>query len=87
MVNYMEYQASPHNYISIRNEYFDDMRGQRTGFRTPYTEHLLGWGHWMGSTVLFRPEMRFEHAYDASPYDNATRRSQFTLASDVILFF
>jgi len=87
IVNYMEYQANTHNYISIRNEYFDDMRGQRTGFRTPYTEHLLGWGHWMGSTVLFRPEMRFEHAYDASPYDNATRRSQFTLASDVILFF
>jgi hypothetical protein len=87
IVNYLEYQASKHNYISIRNEYFDDMRGQRTGFRTPYTEHLLGWGHWVGSTVLFRPELRFEHAYDASPYDNGTRRSQLTLASDVILFF
>jgi hypothetical protein len=87
IVNYLEYQASKHNYISIRNEYFDDMRGQRTGFRTPYTEHLLGWGHWIGSTVLFRPELRYEHAYDATPYDNGTRRSQLTLSSDVILFF
>jgi hypothetical protein len=87
VVNYQEYQISTHNYVSIRNEYFDDMRGQRTGFRTPYTEHLLGWGHWVGSTVLFRPELRFEHAYDASPYDNGTRRSQLTLSSDVILFF
>jgi hypothetical protein len=87
IVNYQEYQISAHNYISIRNEYFDDMRGQRTGYRTPYTEHLLGWGHWVGSTILFRPELRFEHAYDASPYDNGTRRSQLTLASDVILFF
>jgi hypothetical protein len=87
IVNYQEYQMSVHNYISIRNEYFDDMRGQRTGFRTPYTEHLLGWGHWVGSTILFRPELRFEHAYDATPYDNGTRRSQLTLASDVILFF
>jgi hypothetical protein len=87
VVNYQEYQISTHNYISIRNEYFDDMRGQRTGFRTPYTEHLLGWGHWVGSTILFRPELRFEHAYDASPYDNGTRRSQLTLSSDVILFF
>jgi hypothetical protein len=87
VVNYQEYQISAHNYISIRNEYFDDMRGQRTGFRTPYTEHLLGWGHWVGSTILFRPELRFEHAYNASPYDNGTRRSQLTLASDVILFF
>jgi hypothetical protein len=87
IVNYQEYQISTHNYISIRNEYFDDMRGQRTGYRTPYTEHLLGWGHWVGSTILFRPELRFEHAYDASPYDNGTRRSQLTLSSDVILFF
>ncbi len=87
IVNYIEYQISAHNYISVRNEYFDDMRGQRTGFRTPYTEHLLGWGHWVGSTILFRPELRFEHAYNASPYDNGTRRSQLTLASDMILFF
>jgi hypothetical protein len=87
IVNYQEYQISTHNYISIRNEYFDDMRGQRTGYRTPYTEHLLGWGHWVGTTILFRPELRFEHAYDASPYDNGTRHSQLTLASDVILFF
>jgi Putative beta-barrel porin-2, OmpL-like. bbp2/Carboxypeptidase regulatory-like domain len=87
IVNYQEYQISTHNYVSIRNEYFDDMQGQRTGFRTPYTEHLLGWGHWVGTTILFRPELRFEHAYDASPYDNGTRRSQLTLSSDVILFF
>jgi hypothetical protein len=86
-VNYMEYQADKHNYLSIRNEYFDDAAGQRTGFKTKYTEHLLGWGHWIGSTVLFRPELRFEHAYDASPYDNGTRKSQVTLSSDVILFF
>jgi hypothetical protein len=87
IVNYHEYQISAHNYISIRNEYFDDMRGQRTGFRSAYTEHLIGWGHWVGSTILFRPELRFEHAYNASPYDNGTRSSQLTLSSDVILFF
>jgi hypothetical protein len=87
IVNYLEYQISKHNYLSIRNEYFDDMRGQRTGFRSRYSEHLFGWGHWVGSTVLFRPELRFERAYDAPAYDNGTRKSQFTLASDVILFF
>ena len=31
MVNYLEEQLGPHNYISIRNEVFDDIRGQRTG--------------------------------------------------------
>jgi hypothetical protein len=87
IVNYLEYQFSRHDYFSIRNEYFDDLRGQRTGFRTRYTEHLLGWGHWVGSTVLFRPELRFERSYDATAYNNGTKKNQLTFATDVILFF
>jgi hypothetical protein len=87
IVNYQEYQASKHDYFSFRNEFFDDFVGQRTGTKSKYTEHLLGWGHWVGTTVLFRPELRWEHSYDAPAYDNGTRHSQLTLASDVILFF
>ncbi len=48
---------------------------------------MLGWGHWVGSTVLVRPEIRWDHSYDAPAYNNGTRHSQLTLASDVILFF
>ncbi len=87
IVNYQENQLSKHDYLSIRNEYMDDMRGQRTGFRTRYSEHLFGWGHWVGTTLLVRPELRFERAYDAPAYNNGTRKNQFTFATDVILFF
>ena len=86
-VNYTEKQLSKHDYMSIRNEAFDDLRGQRTGFRTLYTEHAIGWAHWVGTTVLFRPELRYERAYDTLVYDNATRKNQFMFASDVIFFF
>jgi len=103
MVNYLEDQLNAHNYISIRNEVFDDIRGQRTGTKGWYTEHLFGWGHWIGTTILFRPEVRWEHIYNpnlglTSPppgtknelpgsYDNGLRHSQLTLASDIIWFF
>jgi len=87
IVNYQEYQMSKHDYLSFRNEFFDDFVGQRTGTKSKFTEHLLGWGHWVGSTVLFRPELRWEHSYDAPAYNNGTRHSQLTLASDVIVFF
>ena len=86
-VNYQEYQASKHDYFSFRNEFFDDFVGQRTGTKSAFTEHLIGWGHWVGTTVLFRPELRWEHSYDAPAYNNGARHSQLTLASDVILFF
>ena len=87
IVNYQEYEASKHDYFSFRNEFFDDIVGQRTGTKSKYTEHMLGWGHWVGTTVLFRPELRWEHSYEAPAYNNGTKHSQLTLASDVILFF
>ena len=86
-VNYLERQISAKNYLSIRSDFLDDHRGQRTGFKTRYAEESLMWGHWIGTTVLLRPELRFDHAFDASAYDNGTRRNQFQLAMDAIFKF
>lgn len=38
-------------------------------------------------TCLFiiRPELRYEHAYDANPYDNGTKASQFMFGMDAIM--
>lgn len=87
VVNYVEREFSKKDYLTIRNEYFDDMKGQRTGFRTKYTEHLIGWGHWIGTTILLRPELRFERSYDVAAYDDGTKKNQLTLAGDIIYFF
>jgi hypothetical protein len=87
VLNYVEKQVTPKDYLSVRNEYFDDMKGQRTGFKSRYTEQTIGWGHWIGTTVLFRPELRFERSYDMPAYDNGTKKNQLTLAADVVYFF
>jgi hypothetical protein len=95
VVNYVEKQFSKHDYLTIRNEFFNDMQGQRTGTKTKYSEHLLGWGHWIGTTILIRPELRFEHSYDRPAYDSpclpcglpGTKKSQLTFASDAVFFF
>jgi hypothetical protein len=83
-VNYIQREFSKKIYISIRNEIFDDKAGQRTGYKSLYSEHAITFGHWLSDVVTIRPELRWEHAYDASPYDNGTRRSQLTFAVDVI---
>lgn len=87
IVNYLAKEFSKTDYLIIRNEYFDDSRGQRTGVKTRYNEHLLMWGHWIGSTVLFRPELRFEHAWDNPAYSSGTKKDQFVVAGDVIFKF
>jgi len=87
ILNYVEKEINKSNYLTIRNEYFDDIRGQRTGFKTRYVEDEFAWGHWVGSTMLFRPELRYEHAFDAPAYSTGTKKSQFTAAGDLIFFF
>jgi hypothetical protein len=87
VVNYVEKQFSKHDYFTIRNEFFDDGKGQRTGFKSKYSEHLLGWGHWIGNTILIRPELRYERSYDVPAYNNGTKKDQLVFASDVVFFF
>ncbi|HTS26147.1 MAG TPA: TonB-dependent receptor [Bryobacteraceae bacterium] len=86
-VHYLNRQLGRNNFVGVRNEYFDDIKGQRTGFKTRYSEHGLYWNRWVGSTLVFRPELRFEHAYDAPAYDSGMKKSQLMLAADVIVFF
>jgi len=87
VVNYLVRQFGAHDYVTIRNEYFDDIVGQRTGTKTDYTEHLLGWGHWIGTTVLFRPEVSFMRSYNRPAFDNGTKKNQLVFAGDIIWFF
>ena len=92
-VNYLAYQVGPRDAITIRNEIFNDLQGQRTGFKTLYSEHLLGWAHWFGDTITVRPELRFEKSYSAKAYDNPSgavyggQNHQLMFAIDAIFHF
>jgi len=87
ILNYVERQFGAHDTLSVRNEFVDDIRGQRTGIKTRYTEHLISWNHWIGTSLLFRPEVRFERSYDNPAFDNATKKNQLILAGDIIVFY
>ncbi len=64
VTNYLE-----HNFwnntasLNIRNEVVDDIKGQRTGTAAIYEEHMVGFDFWAGSTITFRPELSYIHAY------------------------
>ena len=61
--------------------------GSGRGTQTKYSEHLISYGHWIGSTILFRPEIRLEHAYDRPAYDLGTKKTQFVVAGDITYHF
>jgi len=64
ITNYVEHNFW-HNTASlnIRNEWVNDIKGQRTGTPAKYEEHMVGFDFWAGSTITFRPEVSYTHAY------------------------
>ena len=64
VTNYVEHNFW-HNTASlnIRNEYVDDIKGQRTGTPAGYEEHMVGFDFWAGSTITFRPELSYTKCY------------------------
>ena len=64
ITNYVEHSFW-HNTasINIRNEWVNDIVGQRTGTPAMYEEHMVGFNFWAGSTITFRPEVSYTHAF------------------------
>ena len=84
---YVMYKLTDKDYVGIRTEAYDDVLGQRTGFATWYTETTLGWVHWLTPSIEVRPEIRYDHSYEAAAYDNGTKKDQFVFATDVLIKF
>lgn len=70
-----------------RSEIFRDNSGVRTGFADTFYTQTLGFIYKPKPYIWVRPEARYDWAQFTSPYNNGTRRSQLTLAFDVILLF
>jgi len=58
-----------------------------TGYKTRYSEHMVGWGRWIGSTILMRPEISYLRAYDRPAFDSGTKQNQMMIAGDLIWFY
>lgn len=86
-VNYVNRQLGPHDYVTMRNDFLNDKKGQRTGYAGRLSEITFAWNHWIGSTVQLRPEIRYDHAWDRPTYNHGLNKNQFTAATDLILHF
>ena len=88
-VNYFQAKTGNKNYISIRNDLLDDPEAGRTGFKTLYTSHTIGFVQYLNAYIRLRPEIRYERAYanGVTPYDNGTRKDQWKAAMDLIVRF
>jgi hypothetical protein len=88
VVNYTEWKFSKHDFLSLRPlDILDDKKGERTGFATTYESWTVGVTHRFNDLFSVRPEVRYEYAFSAKPYDNGKRNSQLMFLVDANIRF
>ncbi len=87
IVNYLNRDVTPSLMLGFRSDLLNDKKGQRTGIAGKYTEYTLYATKYIGTTVMLRPEVRFDHSWDNRGYNNGTARNQFFAGMDVIYKF
>lgn len=87
IVNYFNVAINTTNMFSFRNEWYNDQKGQRTGYATRYTTHTLGMTHWVTQDLEIRPELRYEKSYDVAAYDGGRKNNQLSAIVDAILHY
>ena len=87
VVNYVSYHFEEKSLVTFRTDYLNDGRGQFTGFNTAYMSWTLGLTRFLTDLVELRPELRYETAFSATPYNNGTKKNQAMFIIDTIIRF
>lgn len=90
VVNYFQILTSKKSYISLRNDFLNDVNGWRTGFATIYSSHTIGFIYYFTDWLIIRPEVRYDRTWGdpaINAYDGGIKNDQWNVAADLILRF
>jgi hypothetical protein len=63
VVNYTCFRFAPNAFLTVRNEWWDDPSGYRSGYSSSYDENAIGVTYWPTKLIMLRPEVRFDHSF------------------------
>ncbi len=87
ILNYTMFQVSPKDFITVRNEWWRDEEGERSGFASNYTSSTIGLNHQFNPVLTIRPEIGYYRSYDVPAFDNGTRKDMVLGGLDMIFRF
>ena len=82
VLNYTMFGLSDRDYFTIRNEWYRDERGMRTGFAGNYTSHTIGLSHQFNDVMMLRPEIGYYRNWDNFAFDNGTKHGVWIYGFD-----
>jgi hypothetical protein len=87
VLNYTEFQFSRRDFITVRNEWWKDTDGERSGFPSTYTSNAIGLSHNFTPYFQIRPEIDYYRSWTVPAFDNGTRKNQFFFGCDMTVRF
>ena len=87
VLNYTEFQLSKKDYISVRNEYWVDQKGERTGFANAYSSHAIGLSHNFNDLFQIRPEVGYYRGYWQPAFDDGQKMGEWIIGFDSTIRF
>jgi hypothetical protein len=87
VLNYTEFQISKKDYISVRNEVWEDQKGERTGYANLYSSHAIGLSHNFNDLYQIRPEVGYYRGYYTPAFDDGTKMGEWVIGFDTTIRF
>jgi hypothetical protein len=87
VLNYTMFAINKQDYITLRNEWWRDERGMRSGFPGNYTSHTIGLSHNFNSVLQVRPEIGYYRNWDNRAFDLGTKHGIVLYGFDLTFRF
>src|SRR5262249_12722110 len=87
VVNYTMFQLWKRGFITVRNEWWKDEDGERSGFPGNYSSQTIGFTHNIRPELQIRPEIGFYRNWNMPAFDLGTKQNMLMAGIDVTLRF
>ena len=87
VLNYTCVGITKDDYITVRNEWWKDERGMRSGTPGVYTSHTIGLSHNFNKLFQVRPEIGYYRNWTNDAFDNGNTKGIWMVGFDTTLRF
>jgi hypothetical protein len=87
VLNYTMFAFTKNDYITVRNEWWRDETGFRSGFAGNYTSHTIGLSHNFNALFQIRPEIGYYRNWTQPAFDGGSSRGLWLYGFDMTLRF
>jgi hypothetical protein len=87
VLNYTMFRLTNRDYFTVRNEYYRDERGMRTGYAGTYSSHTIGISHQFNDVLMVRPEIGYYRNWTEQAFDNGARKGILLYGFDLTYRF